>query len=64
MSMECVEVRGIPITDELYDLILFLVHSFVRPLTTELYALTHGDVMIADDPRRLILTIRDGKTGP
>ena len=63
MSMECVEVRGIPITDELYDLILFLVHSFVRPLTTELYALTHGDVMIADDPRRLILTIRDGKTG-
>ena len=57
------EVRGTLVTDELYDLILFMVHSFVRPTTSELYALRHSDIMIADDPKRLIMTIRKGKTG-
>lgn len=56
-------VRYVPITDELYDLVIFLAHSFVRPTITELYALRHSDVTIADDPRRLLLTIRNGKTG-
>ena len=56
-------VRGIPITDELHDLILFVVHSFIRPTSTELYALKHADITIAQDPKRLILTIRNGKTG-
>jgi hypothetical protein len=51
------------ITEELYDLILFVTHSFVRPTTTELYAIRHADIQVADNPRRLILTIRDGKTG-
>jgi len=51
------------ITDELYDVILFVIHSFVRPTTTELYSLRHADIQVADNPRRLILTIRDGKTG-
>lgn len=63
MSNEMVEVRGITVTDELYDLLLFVVHSFVRPITTELYALKHKDVTVADDPKRLILTVRNGKTG-
>ena len=63
MAAEQVEVRGVPVTEEIYDLILFVVHSFVRPILSELYALTHGDIMVADDPKRLILTIRDGKTG-
>ena len=63
MAEEQVEVRGVPVTDELYDLILFIVHSFVRPTTSELYALKHGDIMVADDPKRLIMTIRRGKTG-
>lgn len=57
------KVRGIPLTEELYDLILFTTHSFVRPIISELYALKHGDVTIADDPKRLLLTIRNGKTG-
>jgi hypothetical protein len=57
------KIRGIPITEELYDLILFVTHSFVRPTTTELYAIRHADIQVADNPRRLILTIRDGKTG-
>ena len=56
-------VRGIRVTDELYDLILFVTHSFVRPITSELFALRHRDVSIAEEPKRLILTIRDGKTG-
>lgn len=58
-----VKVRGVPVTEELYDLILFTTHSFVRPIISELYALKHGDVTIADDPKRLLLTIRNGKTG-
>lgn len=63
MVSDGVVIRGIPVTDELYDLILFLTHSFVRPIVSELYAIRHSDVTIADDPRRLIVTVRDGKTG-
>lgn len=63
MANEQVEVNGRIVTDELYDLILFVVHSFVRPTSTELYALQHRDVTVADDPKRLILTVRNGKTG-
>jgi hypothetical protein len=63
MAEEGVVVRGTPVTDELYDLILFLTHSFVRPITTELYAIRHSDVVVAENPKRLIVTVRDGKTG-
>lgn len=56
-------VRGLPITDELYDLALFLTHSFVRPTVSEVYALKHSDVTVADDPKRLLITVRAGKTG-
>jgi hypothetical protein len=56
-------VRGVAITEELYDLILFCVHSFVRPTVTELYALKHNDIALETDPRRLLITIRNGKTG-
>jgi len=62
-ASEGVVVRGIQITDELYDLILFLSHSFVRPIASELYALRHSDITVAENPRRLIVTVRDGKTG-
>lgn len=63
MAQEQVQVRGVPVTLELYDLILFLMHTFLRPTVSELYALRHRDVTIATDPKRLILTIRKGKTG-
>lgn len=63
LAEEKLVVRGKQITEELYDLILFVVHSFVRPVSSELYNLTHGDVTIADKPKRLILTIKKGKTG-
>ncbi|MCX7310074.1 MAG: hypothetical protein NTZ72_19880, partial [Afipia sp.] len=65
LARENVIVRGIPITEELRDIILFTVHSFVRPTYSELYALKHADVtVIKQNPHRLLLTIRKGKTGP
>jgi hypothetical protein len=39
MALDGVVVRGIPVTSELYSLCLFLLYSFVRPITSELYAL-------------------------
>jgi hypothetical protein len=63
MASERPQIRGVAVTDELYDLILFVTHSFVRPTITELYALRHNDVTVAPDPKRLLLTIRNGKTG-
>lgn len=63
MAQEKVQVRWILVTLELYDLILFLMHTFVRPTVSELYSLCHRDVTIAANPKRLILTIRKGKTG-
>jgi hypothetical protein len=63
MAKDGVIIRGVPVTEELYDLILFLAHTFVRPIVSELYAVRHNDVTIAEDPKRLIVTVRDGKTG-
>lgn len=63
MASEEVRVRETIITDELRDLIMFLVHSFIRPIETELYALKHKHVSITEDPKALLLTIADGKTG-
>ena len=63
MADEGVVVRGIPVTDEFYDLVLFVTHSFVRPTVTELYSIRHSDVQVVKDPKRLLVTIRRGKTG-
>ena len=56
-------IRGVVATDELYDLILFVTHTFVRPTTTELYNIRFSDIQIANKPKRLLVTIRNGKTG-
>jgi len=56
-------VRGIPITKELGDIIIFTTHTFLRPTVSELYALTHQDVTIEANPQRLLLTVKKGKTG-
>jgi hypothetical protein len=63
MAEEKVRIRETIVTDELYDFILFMVHSFLRPTESEIYSLTHRDVAMADNPKRLIITIRKGKTG-
>jgi hypothetical protein len=62
-AKQSTKVRETIITTELRDIILFLVHSFVRPIETELYGLKHKHVNISQDPRALMLTISDGKTG-
>jgi hypothetical protein len=56
-------VRWLPVTDEFPDIIEFISLSFIRPITSELYALRHKDIVIATNPKRLILTIQRGKTG-
>ena len=63
LASEHTLIRGVRVTGELYDLILFCVHSFVRPTTTELYALKHNDITHGTDPKRLLVTVRKGKTG-
>ena len=63
MAAEGVRVRETIVTDELYDLILFLTHSFVRPVESELYGLKHKHVSLSSEPKSLLLTIADGKTG-
>jgi hypothetical protein len=32
-------------------------------MTTELYARKHNDITLADEPKRLLVTVRNGKTG-
>jgi|SRR5579862_1347882 len=64
MANEGIIVRGVRVTSELRDFILFVVHTFIRPTGSEVYTLRHKDVEIArDKPKRLVLTIRQGKTG-
>jgi hypothetical protein len=63
LATQNIKVRESIITDELRDIILFLTHSFVRPIETELYALKHKHVNISQEPKSLMLTISDGKTG-
>ena len=58
MADEKIRVRDTIVTDELYDFILFMTHSFLRPTESEIYALTHRDIAVANDPKRLIITIR------
>ena len=57
LAAEKTMVRGVPVTEKLYDLDL-RVHSFVRPTVSELYALKHSDVGFSEDPKGLLLTIR------
>ena len=59
---EGVKVRGIQIDYELYYFIVFMVHSFLRPTVTEIFALKHQDISIAKNPKRLTLRV-NGKTG-
>jgi site-specific recombinase XerD len=59
---EGVKVRGIPLTMELYYFINFMVHSFLRPLESEVFAIKHQDISVKDNPSRLEIKVH-GKTG-
>jgi integrase len=51
------------VTSEIYDFILWQAHTFLRPTTSEAFAVRFRDVEIAEDPKRLLITLKKGKTG-
>ena len=56
-------VRGVPVTREHYNMIVFAVHSFLRPTETELFGIRYCDIELMNDaPRHLLMTLT-GKTG-
>ena len=56
-------VRGVPVSREHYNLIVFAVHSFLRPTETELFGIRFCDIEVMnDDPKHLLMTLT-GKTG-
>ncbi len=57
-----VSVRGVPLTRELYYFVLFLVHTWMRPIESEIFALKHKDIEVRNEPNSLVLHIY-GKTG-
>ena len=59
---EEVKVRGIQITDELYYFFVFMVHSFLRPVESEIFAIKHQDIEVKYKPNRLEIKVK-GKTG-
>lgn len=63
MAQQGIKVRGVPVTLELRDIILFLIHSFLRPTEGEIYSLTHRDIVVAQNPKRLNISVARGKTG-
>ena len=63
MAANGVVIRGVPVTYELYDVLVFLTQSFVRPLVSELYAIKHHDITVSENPVGLSVVIRNGKTG-
>ena len=51
------------VTSEIYDFILWQIHTFMRPTTSEAFAVRYRDVEVAEDPKRLLITLKKGKTG-
>ena len=56
------KVRGIELGDELYYFFVFIVHSFMRPVESEVFAIKFEDVQVKENPPRLEIKVR-GKTG-
>ncbi len=53
IAIQNLSVRGCPITEELRDLVMFLNHSFLRPTYSELYNITHSDIVVRRGENRL-----------
>jgi hypothetical protein len=56
-------VRYQVITQDLYDVVMFLVHGYLRPTTSEIFSLKFKDIKIKKDPSSLEIRVIDGKTG-
>jgi hypothetical protein len=61
-SERTTRVRGVLLTHEHVHMWQFIVHAFLRPTETEIFALRFCDVVVKSDPRHLELTLT-GKTG-
>ena len=57
-----VKVRGLSITEEMYYFIVFMTHTFMRPIESEIFAVKYQDIEVKYKPNRLEIKIR-GKTG-
>lgn len=66
VTRECIErgdlVRNTAVPWDMYYLIVMLVHTFMRPTESEIFAIRHCDVTIKDDPKCLHI-MANGKTG-
>ncbi len=51
------------VTMEMYEFILWQIHTFMRPTTSEAFAVRFRDIEIAKEPKRLLITLKKGKTG-
>ena len=56
-------VRGQLIDEELYFVVMFIMHSFVRPTINELFSIKHKDISIRNDIKSLNIEVYKGKTG-
>ena len=58
-------VRYQQITEDLYDVVMFIVHGFLRPTVSEVFAIKYKDIKIVDTKTTKTLQIRvnKGKTG-
>ena len=58
-----IEVRGVPLTNEMYFFIVFMTHTFLRPVSSEIFAIKYRDVEVIDEPKHLRIRLKKGKTG-
>ena len=58
-----IEVRGVPLTEEIYFFIVFMTHTFLRPVSSEIFAIKYRDVEVIEDPKHLRIRLKKGKTG-
>lgn len=58
-----IEVRGVALTEEMYFFIVFMTHTFLRPVSSEIFAIKHRDIELIEEPKHLRIRLRKGKTG-
>jgi len=67
VGLECIKrgdkVRGVQITWHHIKMFKFIVHSFLRPTTGELFGLRHKDLEEQTDPSYFNISVHGGKTG-
>ena len=55
--------HNLKVGEDFYDLLMLLMHSFVRATEGEIFSIRHSDIEMMTDPRRLVIRVSGGKTG-